>query len=93
MDATHKTVIIIPCYNESKRLKLYEFENYLSNKSGVSFIFVNDGSTDKTLEIINQLCLSAPHRVLCKNLGKNKGKAEAVRLIFLLSYLNLKNNH
>jgi dolichyl-phosphate beta-glucosyltransferase len=85
MDATQKTAIIIPCYNESKRLKIYEFENYLSTKSGVSFIFVNDGSTDKTLEIINQLCLFAPQRVLCRNLEKNKGKAEAVRQGILMA--------
>jgi len=85
MDAKQKTVIIIPCYNESKRLKLYEFENYLNNNSGVSFIFVNDGSTDNTLEIINQLCLFAPHRVWCKNLEKNMGKAEAVRQGFLMA--------
>jgi glycosyltransferase involved in cell wall biosynthesis len=85
MSETPKTAIVVPCYNESMRLRLEEFENYLSGKTYVSFIFVNDGSTDNTLEIINQLCSIAPRQMLCKNLEKNKGKAEAVRQGFLMA--------
>jgi len=85
MGDIQKTVIVIPCYNESKRLRLDEFENYLSNNTNVSFIFVNDGSTDDTREIINQLCSVDPQKVLCKSLEKNMGKAEAVRQGFLMA--------
>jgi glycosyltransferase involved in cell wall biosynthesis len=80
-----KTAIVVPCYNESMRLRLEEFKNYLNDKTNVSFIFVNDGSTDNTLEIINQLCSVAPRRILCKSLQKNRGKAEAVRQGFLMA--------
>jgi glycosyltransferase involved in cell wall biosynthesis len=85
MDEIPKTAIVVPCYNESMRLRLEEFKNYLNDKTDVSFIFVNDGSTDNTLEIINQLCSVAPRRVLCKSLQKNRGKAEAVRQGFLMA--------
>jgi glycosyltransferase involved in cell wall biosynthesis len=86
MGDMQKTAIVIPCYNESKRLKVDEFKNYLSETNSVSFIFVNDGSTDNTLEIINQLGKIAPRQVLCKSLEKNRGKAEAVRQGFLMAF-------
>lgn len=85
MGDIQKTAIVVPCYNESKRLRLDEFENYLTDKTGVTFIFVNDGSTDNTLEIIDQLCNVNPSQILCKSLDKNKGKAEAVRQGFLMA--------
>ncbi len=80
-----KTAIVIPCYNESARLKLEEFDNYLRGKTNISFIFVNDGSTDNTLEIVDQLRSVAPRQILCKSLEQNKGKAEAVRQGFLMA--------
>ncbi len=81
-----KTAIIVPCYNESQRLKASEFLNYLERNNRVSFIFVNDGSIDNTLEIINQICLAAPDQALCINLLENGGKAEAVRQGFLKAF-------
>ena len=86
MGIMQKTAIIVPCYNESKRLKINEFKNYLFEEAGVSFIFINDGSTDNTLELVNKLCRFFPHQVLCKSLEKNKGKAEAVRQGFLMAF-------
>lgn len=44
---------VIPCYNEEKRLdkSFYEINNYFKNfKKDYNLIFVNDWSTDKTLE-------------------------------------------
>lgn len=73
------TAIIIPCYNESERLRAKEFAGYISMNSNVHFIFVNDGSTDNTREIINDLCCSFHERIICIDLEKNSGKAEAVR--------------
>jgi glycosyltransferase involved in cell wall biosynthesis len=92
MGDMQKTAIVIPCYNESKRLKIDEFKNYLRKTKSVSFIFINDGSTDNTLEIINQIGRIAPDQVLCKSLEKNRGKAEAVRQGFLMAFkLGFKN--
>ncbi len=74
-----KTAIIIPCYNESERLRVKEFAAYISANGNVYFIFVNDGSTDDTREIISGLYCSYPDRIIFIDLEKNCGKAEAVR--------------
>jgi glycosyltransferase involved in cell wall biosynthesis len=81
-----KKAIIIPCYNESKRLKFDDFLDYIKKNESVTLIFINDGSTENTLEIIYQLCELAPERILCKSLEKNQGKAEAVRQGFLMAF-------
>ena len=86
MGIMQKTAIIVPCYNESNRLKINEFKNYLCKETSVSFIFINDGSTDNTLDLINKLCSIYPHQVICKSFEKNRGKAEAVRQGFLMAF-------
>ena len=52
-----KVVIIIPCYNEADRLDENKFIDYLSQNAHLHFIFVDDGSTDNTSRIINQIIL------------------------------------
>lgn len=74
-----KTAIIIPCFNEEKRIKVDEFMNFSSRYPNVSFLFVNDGSTDNTLQIINDMCKSAPGEIFNMSIESNMGKAEAVR--------------
>jgi glycosyltransferase involved in cell wall biosynthesis len=49
----------------------------------VSFLFVNDGSTDDTQGKIDLLCHAHPSRFSGVQLEKNRGKAEAVRQGFL----------
>ena len=78
-----KTAIIVPCYNESKRLNTEAFIRYAEKNNWVYFIFVNDGSTDDTLEIINYICQCNSKQMLCVDLKTNAGKAEAVRQGFL----------
>ena len=46
--------VVIPCYNEEKRLKTKEFANFVSNNHGYHICFVNDGSKDKTLEVLKE---------------------------------------
>jgi glycosyltransferase involved in cell wall biosynthesis len=43
------------------------------------FCFVNDGSSDMTLEVLQKLQQGREDRVLVKSLPRNRGKAEAVR--------------
>lgn len=69
--------IIIPCYNEAKRLNVSLFK---SCDPAISFMFVNDGSCDGTKLLLEQNFEDC-HHVL--NLEKNVGKAEAVRQGFL----------
>ncbi|MCK9614353.1 MAG: glycosyltransferase [Candidatus Omnitrophica bacterium] len=84
--STDAIAIIIPCYNEEKRLKRDAFVDELSNYSNLTFLFVNDGSKDNTLSVIQKICTVNPERALCFSLEANKGKAEAVRqgMLYLL---------
>lgn len=72
-------IIVVPCYNEAKRLDLPQFETFVATHPGVRFLFVNDGSTDLTAAVLKRLCNSNRTRFSICNLPKNVGKAEAVR--------------
>ena len=50
-----KVVIINPCYNEADRLDVNKFIDYLSQNTHLQFHFVDDGSTNNTSRIINQI--------------------------------------
>ncbi len=78
-----KTVIIIPCFNEEKRLNVEEFQSYAKNFPDVFFLFVNDCSTDDTILVIDRICKSNVNQMFSMTLEKNVGKAEAVRRGFL----------
>ena len=71
--------IIVPCYNEAKRLNATAFCRFAVEHPRVHFVMVNDGSRDDTLDVINQLSrqITCPMSVI--DLPVNQGKAEAVR--------------
>jgi CheY-like chemotaxis protein len=71
--------IVIPCYNEEQRLISTDFEAFAHKNLGYHLCFVNDGSTDNTLEELRWLRDSNPTNVSVHNCAKNGGKAEAVR--------------
>ena len=73
---TYNITLIIPCYNEEKRLLFSEFDLFI--RKGVRLIFVDDGSTDKTLKKIRAYS-SAKNRIYVVSLAQNAGKAAAVR--------------
>lgn len=72
-----RTCIIIPMYNEALRFKPEVLSAYTS-KHEVDFLLVNDGSSDNTASIINNLSNNNPH-TQGLHLTKNSGKAEAIR--------------
>jgi len=74
-----KTRIIVPCYNESERLDSTAFLRALDNEANLSFLFVDDGSTDETFNVLESINEMNPAQVEILRLGKNSGKAEAVR--------------
>lgn len=74
------TVIIVPCYNEAKRLPVHVFLNFVKKHDHIFFKFINDGSTDKSRQIINNLCRTYPEKLEAIHLPKNVGKGEAVRI-------------
>lgn len=73
-----KINIVIPCYNEEKRLEFKKFLNFIEKREYLYFTFVNDGSTDKTLDLLRKLSKRSD-RISLLDLKKNGGKAEAVR--------------
>ncbi len=74
-----ETMIVVPCYNEADRLNEDVFLKALGANPNLSFVFVNDGSTDATLRILLNLQLANPRQIDVVNLRQNSGKAEAVR--------------
>ncbi|KAB1158574.1 response regulator [Tenacibaculum aiptasiae] len=72
--------VVIPCYNEEERLLSKEFINFIDKHTGYLLCFVNDGSTDKTLDVLNNLRKGREDFISVYDCEKNGGKAEAVRL-------------
>ena len=71
--------VVIPCYNEEKRLLSKEFLNFIEKHSGYHLCFVNDGSKDNTLEVLKNLQKNREDYITVYDCAKNGGKAEAVR--------------
>jgi dolichyl-phosphate beta-glucosyltransferase len=71
--------IVIPCYNEAARLDRAAFEAAMAAWDSPVFVFVDDGSTDSTLLVLQALQHQSPGRCHVLALPENRGKAEAVR--------------
>lgn len=71
--------IIIPCFNEANRLPVKTYQKFIDNEKAVLLLFVNDGSNDNTLAILNTLASSHPSQIHVLNLTQNRGKAGAVQ--------------
>ena len=76
-----KVSVVIPCYNEEEALPLYfkavdpvvsKIEDY-----AFDFVLVNDGSKDKTLEVMNQLYLER-NDITIVNETRNYGQNAAL---------------
>jgi dolichyl-phosphate beta-glucosyltransferase len=78
--------VVVPCYNEAARLEIDTFREFAKTSPGVSFIFVNDGSTDSTLEVLRRLRNGLETSITIVDCPRNAGKGEAVRqgLIYAL---------
>lgn len=72
--------VVIPCYNEEERLLSDEFIRFIDKHSGYLLCFVNDGSRDNTLHVLNNLRKGREDFIHVYNCENNGGKAEAVRL-------------
>lgn len=74
-----KCIIVIPCYNEENRLVFEPFINFANSHPCIKFLFVNDGSSDKTAERLKALKSQLGSQADVLHLSENHGKAEAVR--------------
>ena len=76
-----KIVIVVPCYNEQEVLR--QFYAKLSNvlrelqDCSISCLFVDDGSTDATLQILRELS-TEDSNVHYRSLSRNFGKESAM---------------
>jgi dolichyl-phosphate beta-glucosyltransferase len=76
-----RIVVVVPCYNEAARLDVDAFFRFVDDDTGldVGFLFVDDGSTDATADVLAGLAARAPAHIRVLTLHRNAGKAEAVR--------------
>lgn len=73
----HKIAIIIPCYNEEKRIKK-ELVVFLLNQSSVDIYLANDGSKDDTLRVLEDISDDFRERCFILNYLQNSGKANTI---------------
>jgi glycosyltransferase involved in cell wall biosynthesis len=71
--------IVIPCYNEETRFPLKQFTAFVAANPTIGFFLVNDGSKDKTLEVLRRACEGREGQVDVIDQPANGGKGEAVR--------------
>jgi len=73
--------VVIPAYNEERRIlpTLEDVAKYLSQQDySWEVLIVNDGSTDKTNQVVQDFCQSHPNFKLIDN-KENKGKGGVVK--------------
>jgi dolichyl-phosphate beta-glucosyltransferase len=74
-----RTTVVVPCYNEAARLPAEAFVDFVRGWPGGRLLFVDDGSSDGTADLLAALVARAPESLALLTLPRNAGKAEAVR--------------
>lgn len=74
-----RTLLVVPCFNEKQRLQPDVFRAFAKAWPEGRFLFVDDGSTDRTFAVLEDLVTSMPRSFEVLRLPHNVGKAEAVR--------------
>ena len=72
-------IIVVPCFDEAGRLDTEKFLELPPPGYRLEFLFVNDGSKDNTLQMLESLREQAPDRIDVLDVQPNSGKSEAVR--------------
>jgi glycosyltransferase involved in cell wall biosynthesis len=72
-----KTAIIIPCYNEEKRIKK-ELVVSLLTQCDVDIYLANDGSTDGTIKVLEDIAADYKERCIVIDYKQNRGKAATI---------------
>jgi dolichyl-phosphate beta-glucosyltransferase len=81
--------LVVPCYNEAARLNIQEFRIFAAQTPDVHLLFVDDGSRDKTLAVLESVRAGNEAVVSILPCPVNGGKAEAVRrgILYTLDHL------
>jgi dolichyl-phosphate beta-glucosyltransferase len=73
-----KTVVVVPCYNEERRLATREFVAFAASHE-TELLFVDDGSSDGTAAAIDAMARQAAGRIAVLRQPANVGKGRAVQ--------------
>ncbi|MFO0723103.1 MAG: glycosyltransferase [Myxococcota bacterium] len=71
--------VVVPCFNEASRLRRDGFDALLL-RPGLDLWFVDDGSDDDTLAVLESIAKSLGDRARVLRREANSGKGEAVRI-------------
>lgn len=76
-----RIAIIVPCFNEEHRFPIQYWREIVRTENEVKFLFIDDGSSDRTFEILQEVCTGTSSRVLKS--ANNRGKGNAIHKGFL----------
>lgn len=85
----YTSAIIVPCYNEYARLSVDGFIDHLKLYPQHAVCFVNDGSTDSTIDLLNQIKQECNNAYVLDE-KENGGKAVVVYKGILFSLKNIQ---
>jgi glycosyltransferase involved in cell wall biosynthesis len=75
------TSIVVPCFNEEARIPIKYWRELINKSIDINWLFIDDGSNDRTFEILERICAGSSAKTL--KLPKNVGKGNAIRQGFL----------
>lgn len=76
-----KTALVVPCFNEAHRFPMEYWKELIQLEPNIHWIFVNDGSSDSTGFILQDLISDSTSEVIHNK--KNLGKGNSVREGFM----------
>ena len=76
-----KISVIVPVYNEEDEIKkvVEKIREFSMENPRFGFVFVNDGSSDKTLDLLRKYVGETDSRIKIVSYSKNRGKGYAIR--------------
>ena len=72
-----QVAVIVPCFNEEQRFPTEYWREILTAENHIKWLFVNDGSFDRTDKILKEVCVGTSAQVV--SLPRNTGKGNAIR--------------
>ncbi len=85
-----RTGIVIVLTDKEEEINTQGVDSFLYENTDINICFVNNGSTDKTLNILETLNKKFPKRLSVVNIKNNKGEDAALKVGFRY-LLNKKN--
>lgn len=85
--------LVVPCYNEAKRLPGDEFLRFARENPQIRYVFMNDGSKDSTSEVLKELVARIPGQAKLFDNRVNQGKAGVVRQGMLWAFEEAKTEY